>query len=140
MTYSTIQDMQNQFGDDDLLSVADRDGDNAMDLPVINAALDRASSEIDSYLATRYKLPLSSVDISVKGVCLDIAMYHLSQGAGLVTEDKRQRYEDAIAWLRRVSDGKAALPGQQSPNSPSPKPIVIAGPERQFRRDQLKGL
>lgn len=77
-----------------------------------DAALVAASATADACLSSRYELPLSSwgTDL-VRAVCC-IAAYDVltSRGFGLVgasDENIRKRYEDAIEWLRLVSQDKA---------------------------------
>ena len=107
MAYATQQEMSDRVGADDLALVADREGDGALDTAAITGALDDATAEIDSYLAARYGLPLAEVPATVKRVCIDMAMYHLS--GNKTTEEVEKRYQRAVAWLRDVSKGLATL-------------------------------
>lgn len=107
MAYATQQEMSDRVGADDLALVADREGDGALDTEAITGALDDATAEIDSYLAARYGLPLAEVPATVKRVCIDMAMYHLS--GNKTTEEVEKRYQRAVAWLRDVSKGLATL-------------------------------
>ena len=47
---------------------------------VLNAALQAASAEMDSYFSGRYQLPLLTWDTSVTEVCCKITAYHLRDG------------------------------------------------------------
>ncbi|MNG19141.1 hypothetical protein D3C84_1032700 [compost metagenome] len=42
-------------------------------------------------------------------LCCDIALYRLSADAGSGTEEKRKRYEDAVALLRRIASGEVSM-------------------------------
>lgn len=109
MAYATRAEFIEQYGQDAVLVVADRDGDEVIDDQVVDKALARASAEIDSYVSAKHRLPLPVVPERFAGLAGDIAMYLLSSEGGALTEDKRKRYEDAISYLRRVASGDAGL-------------------------------
>jgi phage gp36-like protein len=146
MTYATAADIADIYGADALL-VADRDGDGMADTVAVDRALDAASEEIDSHVGVRYRLPLPAVPGLLRQLAVDIALYRLAATADVQSENHRTRYEDALATLKRIADGKAtlvlpALP-DADPNADSdtgPRPIVTGGPERLFSRDQMRGL
>ena len=76
-------------------------------LDAINGALAIADSLVDTYLGVRYTLPLASVPVSLRKRTLDLARFELhDQGA---TEEVRNRRNDAINWLEKISAGKATL-------------------------------
>ena len=137
--YVTQQEMIAKVGEDALYVAADRDGDEVLDTGAIDSALASASAEIDSYLAVRYPLPLAVVPENVKDLCVWIALYKLSLNTPAMTDDLKDAYNDSISYLQRLSSGKAALDIPKETSRP-PKPVVIAGPERQFTRDKLRGL
>lgn len=109
MAYATRAAFIEQYGQDAVLTVADRDGDGVIDDLVVDKALANASAEIDSYVSAKHRLPLPVVPERFAGLAGDIAMYLLSSTGGSLTEDKRKRYEDAISYLRRVASGDAGL-------------------------------
>ena len=83
MAYATLDQLVSLFGADEIRTLSDRQGTGELDEAVISDALERASSEVDSYLADRYATPLSGSDpippvvVSVTG---DIARYRLTGG------------------------------------------------------------
>lgn len=107
--YALIADINTIHGSDLLLRIADRDGNETVDTDAVNLALESASSEIDSYIGTRYDVPLPTPTQMVKQVCIDIAVYRLALSATALTDEMRKRYEDATAWLKAVSKGEAAI-------------------------------
>lgn len=143
MAYATQSDIETLYGADALV-VADRDGDGEADAAAVARALDAASAEIDTYLAVRYPLPLPGVPAMLRQWCVDIAVYRLALAADVRSDEHRTRYEDALAALKRVADGKAALVFPTDPEAPaapvSPRPIVAGGPPRLFSRDTLRDL
>ena len=90
--------------------VAELTGTETPDTAAIQKALDDAAAEIDTYLGSRYDLPLSTVPASLRRIAVDIAIYRMMglRGMGDV-EDSRKRYEDAVRFLRHVADGSTTL-------------------------------
>lgn len=97
----------------------------------IDDAIQDATEEINGHIGGRYPLPLPNVPSNLKRMACDIARYRLYFQQP--TEEVRQRYEDAIAFLKRVADNKAHLQIQlletnqivddQPKNKPSTVPI-----------------
>lgn len=107
MAYATQADLERLFGIDEINQLSDRDNDTINDFGVIDGALDDATSEINSYIANKYAVPLSSVSDYMKKVCSDIARFHLHKDAA--TQEVVYRYERAINWLKDLSAGRAVL-------------------------------
>lgn len=84
-------------------------------LTVIEDAISYSEQEMDSYLAVRYPLPLSSEVILInplKGRCNDISRYRLARSHP--SDEIERRYQDAIAWLRELAKGNAEIVQQVS--------------------------
>lgn len=109
MPYATQADMQTAFGADELIQLTDRADPpvGAIDTAVLDRALEAADGEIDSYLATRYALPLASVPVILRDCAADIARYRL-HGRG-VPERVEKAYQARVAWLRDVARGVAGI-------------------------------
>ncbi len=73
----------------------------------INSAIQDASDIADGYVGVKYSIPLPEVPKNLKIIICDIARYFLWKNEA--SEEVRKRYEDAIAFLKRVADGKAIL-------------------------------
>lgn len=104
MTYAAQTDLEDAFTAQEIeqLIAGGRD---------VEGACDAASQEADSYLATRYATPIAVNPLPahlVEVVC-DIARYRLYAGAS--DPEVQNRYEQAVAWLKDVSAGRALLPG-----------------------------
>jgi len=146
MAYATRQDIIDLVGEDALSLLADRDGDFVADDDVIDKAIAQASGEIDSYIGARYPLPLGRETDTLRQPCIDIAIYRLGVDGATSFENAREKYEDAIALLKRIGDGKAVLVFAPDPDAEPdaepqrPQPVVTAGPERIFTRDKMRGL
>jgi phage gp36-like protein len=103
-----------------------------------------ASSEIDASLAVRYDLPLAGTHDILTQYCVDIALYRLAGSSATMTEELRQRYEDAMKGLADIATGKkrlniAAEPGEDTSES-GPNPVTIGGPPRLFSREKMRGF
>lgn len=109
MPYASRDALIERFGMDAVLVVADRDQDGAIDDAVADKALADASAEIDTYVGVLHRLPLATVPEVLSRLCCDVALYRLSADAGGYTEEKRKRYEDAVALLRRIASGEVTL-------------------------------
>jgi phage gp36-like protein len=145
--YATQDDIVALYGADALF-VADRDGDGVAEAPAVARALASASEEINSFLAVRYPLPLTSTPGVLVQKTVDIALYRLALSKDVQSVEHRQRYEDALAWLKALGKGEVSLmlPANgdlegESPSQPeAPAPIVVAGPERLFSRAAMRGV
>ncbi len=132
--YATAQDIIARHGEDVLVLLADRDGDGAGDEGVVELALTDASSEIDTYLAPKYDLPLETVPPVLTRICVDIAVYRLASEADTGTEERRLRYEDAVALLKRLATRTVALDlaGDDGEALPRPRRVRVDAPSRVF--------
>ena len=73
----------------------------------VESAIQDASDIADGYIGIKYPIPLPEVPKNLKIYICDIARYLLWKTKA--SEQVCQRYEDAISFLKRVSDGKAIL-------------------------------
>ena len=115
MSYATKADIITIYGRDylsDLLPV-DVAVENEVD-EAVGEALASACAEIDSYLSTRYSLPLGGSPQALKRPAIDIASYILANRQSRITEQIEKRYEQAIDLLKNISTGKAGL-GKDEP-------------------------
>lgn len=109
MAYCTVADLVARFSETEIAQLTDVEDRETVNDAVALAAIVEASGEIDSYLGARYALPITdAVPDQVSAVCRDIARYRLYDDHA--PERVRTRYEDAIAWLKLVMDGRIRLP------------------------------
>jgi len=135
--YATEQDIIDRYSDDELLIAFDRDGSGMADPGAVTRALTDASSMIDAYLTARYQLPLQTVPDILVPVCVDIALYKGSISTAQ-TDEKRQRYQDAIKLLDKVAQGLIKL-GLDPETAPSQQAdILLDAPGKLFGRDTLE--
>lgn len=136
MTYAVQADMVTALGEDELIQLTDRADPpvGAIDTGVLTRALEAADGEIDSYLASRYTLPLASVPVILRDCAIDIARYRLHDRG--VPDRVKDAYKDRIAWLRDVAAGRASVglaPESLTPNSAGLPEMTSGG--RVFARE-----
>jgi phage gp36-like protein len=120
VAYATESDLITKFGETEIDDLIDQESPNKL-----QDALDDAESEVNSYLAQRYTVPLSTVPNTIKSACCDIARYRLySHNA---TEEVNQRYKDRIAWLKLLSKGELSIGVAEQSSKKSLKAITTTG-------------
>lgn len=111
MAYATRAQIEARYGLDELIQTTDRDGVGVETDAAITNALDDASAEADSYIGSRYDIPVTTSPRLVQVTCA-IARYRLHEDHA--TDQIRRDYEDAVKWLRDIGAGRAVLPGASS--------------------------
>ena len=150
MSYATVTDMQNRYPARDLIAISDPNN-GSIQTAVIDQALSDASVEMDSYLESRFTLPLSDPPAVLNLHCCTIAMYRLQSLRPLHDlEDARKRYDDCIKFLTKVSKGELTLGLSSDLNAEPPEAVdavltssddpVGAEPRRIFDRHKLRTL
>src|SRR4051812_6971932 len=117
MAYAVVADLQNRFGQDELIRLTDPTG-VAVNATRVNQAIADAGAIIDSYIASIYDLPLPSLPPRLNECCCNVARYALYDD--LPTENVMKRYEAEISWLKDVAKGIATLgldPADDPPRS-----------------------
>ena len=110
MAYCTENDLLSMIPVKELAELTTESGDTPDSL-VVADAIERAEAEIDAYLGVRYTLPLSPVPDQVKGLSVDISLYHLYSRRSVAPTVRRQKYEAAVSFLKQVAAGEAVLEG-----------------------------
>ena len=131
MSYATPQDMSNRFLARDLIQLTDPNAAQ-LNVAVLQTHLDDASNEIDSYLESRFGLPLTDPPAVLTRVCCDIAIYTLQALRPIRDlEDARTRYKTHIAWLTKVSKGELTMGLSEDSKEPTiaNPTVVIQSPD-----------
>lgn len=133
----------------ELIQLTDDTNSGQVNTAVVNEELESASGVIDSYCRKRYVTPLQADD-DVKRLCLDLTLWGLfSRRRNVkVSETVQQRYDQAMSFLKDISNGKASLdqPVGDLPQQSSGGPVVASGrsiPDDRslrFRDENLKGF
>ena len=102
----------------------------------LSKPLDDASRFIDSFLAGRVTGAVADSSLLTR-LCVDIAVYWLAIDAGLETDEKRRRFEDAKDWLQRFSRGEIGLSGGTAPDQGGGEGASFSSQSRVMSRDTL---
>ena len=139
MPYCTVDDMVALFGEQEIIDLS-APGQEQIDNTVINQVIEDAQAEIDSYVSTRYQLPLTPVPTVLKRLSCNIARYYLYNDQ--VTEQVERLYKDATAFLKSVSKGDVQLgvnsTGDSAAQTESLATMVSDSPV--FKRSDSKGF
>lgn len=139
MAYVTLDQLQKSFGQAELIQLTDRTKTGAVDVDVLNRAIDDVTADIDSYLANRYTLPLNPVPSNLVRIAADLVRYQLYDIK--VPELVKQRRDDAIAFLTQVSKGVATLgvANTGEPVQATTGGVKSVAPGRVFTDESLSG-
>ncbi len=142
--YATTTDATDLYGEDYVLTSADRDEVGVVDATAFGDALTQATSELNSYIGARYDLPLITVPAVLVRFCVDIAIYVSSTSPSELTVEKIARYKAAIKWALGVAAGNVSL-GTDDPAAGVDEDggTVLTSPvasDRIFTRSKMVGL
>ncbi|MGE4442120.1 MAG: gp436 family protein [Desulfomicrobium sp.] len=140
MPYSTMTDILDQIEAADLLDLTDDENLGQVSEPRVLKAIADADAEINGYCGKRYRVPFDPVPELIRKFSVDIAIYNIFARRAGAPEDRRNRYKDAIAFLRLVAAGSGTL-GEDDPSgnpAPAERP-TMTGPGRIFSREKLGG-
>ncbi|WII93186.1 DUF1320 domain-containing protein [Kingella negevensis] len=104
----TSQDLINRFGEREIVRLSDKTQSHQINEANVQAAIDDAIAEAQSYLsgAGFFRLPETLPTVLKIKVC-DIARWYLYENG--ITEIVEKRYQAAIAWLKQVQKNPTML-------------------------------
>jgi phage gp36-like protein len=109
MGYATREDIDDLYGTDLLVRVADYNKDGQPDDDVVANGLQNADDICNAYLSAQYSVPVTPTPGIIRTCAIDIAVYKMALGRSSRTDEMRVRYEDALALLDRISKGSVGL-------------------------------
>lgn len=142
MPYATAQDIIDRYTLDELTIAADFDGDGQYDSVPVEKALADASDEIDSWLVHCYETPVEVTGkfTQLTAICVDIACYRLGFNLQKYTEEKDNRYKNALNRLGLLCPkAKQVMSGKVENLGATGKAALIGG-GRVFSRGSQKNL
>lgn len=126
MAYSTLADVQDQLSEAELIGLTDDAAAGAVDADVVARAVADADEEIDGYIGSRVKVPLSPVPGIIRKTSVDIAIYNLyARRHSSIPEIREKRYDNAVKFLGLVVRGTVSL-GTDDPEGNPPSTSGIA--------------
>lgn len=134
MPYALKADMLEEFSENELIQLTDRDIPATGEIvdAVLDRALSGASAEIDGYLV-RYSGQVLTLPILTR-YCCDMARYRLYRDAA--PDEVRNRYKDAVRFLEMVAAGKISL-GAAAETASSDSTIQFEGGQKVFAREEI---
>ncbi len=147
MSYITNSDIEVWLGTETAIELTDDEGTGSADTAKLDEARLGAEGEANSYLATRYQVPVdvsSNPEVSavLRSFVLDLAAYRLHTRRPPVPEDVIRGREAAVTWFGRVASGVVQMPAETAlRENPALGAIGGAtGPERVMTREELEDL
>lgn len=137
MPYSTLADMIDRYGEDDIARLSDRSNRQpaVIDVLIVERAIASADAEIDMHLQTRHTLPLPSVPLALIDMSCILAYANLNprqdKDAPEMQHAARQR-----DMLKRIAEGKISLGlDSDSKEAPIADTVQIAEGRNDFGGD-----
>jgi phage gp36-like protein len=139
--YCTTEYMIDRFGIVEMTQLSNLDNPAAQfpDEEQIGRAITLASGDIDRYLTAQLVYPITSEIVLgiLRNVCLDIARYIL-ESRGEVRPGVKERYADAIAYLKDVSTGVIQLTESPGSNNSADSAIAFGSDKRYFTAETMR--
>ena len=138
--YSDLAALKERMPEQTIIDLTDDSGAGVVDQDVVDRAITDADTEIDSYLAGRYSVPVSPVPDLLKRLSLDLAIEILygRRPDYDATEAVVRAAKNARALLVNISSRKAELPGvseAETVTSSSSGAVFVSG-DRLFTRSK----
>lgn len=120
MPYSTLKQMIEKYGEQDLALLSDNTGNYppTIDQAVIERAIASADAEIDMHLQTRCQLPLTSVPLALVDASVTLAYANLNPKQNKDSPEA-QAAERQRNILKRLAEGKLTLGLDQNQQEPT---------------------
>ncbi|EIE8425083.1 DUF1320 family protein [Salmonella enterica] len=115
MLYASAQDMRDRY--DNLDTLLFQPGSDTPNEKKLTQALNDAGALADSYLSAKYALPLAVVPQVLVQHCCAIAFYYLCDQQA--TDQARDRYREALTWLREVKSGSIPVGVDEAGSTPA---------------------
>lgn len=139
MAYSTQSEILDQMDEDVLIQLTDDDDAGVVDADVVTQKIADADALIDGYCGARYAVPFTTVPALVLKFSVDIAIYNLYGRRKGAPEDRRNRFKEAVDFLKGVSAGNNSL-GENDPAAGETLfELSSNNPDRIFTRDKMAG-
>lgn len=138
--YCSQADLVERFGAVELAQLTDETAGANADAAEVTKACDEATSIIDAYLATRYTTPLAVIPPMVRKWAVDIARRILWKDRALPESTVARNYDGALAQLKDVARGIAALPDTTGTMAATNDGAISVQTAYQVFTDELLGL
>ena len=141
MPYCAKTDILEQIDEDILIQLTDDEDTASVDDDMVTRAIADADAEIDSYCGVRYPVPFSTVPDIIRKWSVEFAIYNLYARRKGVSDDRKERYNNGIRFLRDVSKGVVSLGPDDPDSTPSDANAPqITSSDRIFSRSKMEGF
>jgi len=117
-TYCDMDDVLDQLDEATLIQLTDDEDAGGPNSARLTRAINDAEALIDSYCGARYSVPFGTVPAIVRKIAVEIAIYNLYARRQGAPEGRKERYEEAVSFLKDVAAGKVSLGVQPAPEAP----------------------
>lgn len=145
MPYCTSTDVALAAGGDERLrELADWDGDEVADSPVLVQAIASADGWIDGVLSKRFSVPLADEDVTelIKTISMEEAVFLMKKWRDMAGENEREDHLERLESLRRIGTGEGST--GSDPQPPKSTQVVdrsaVRATDKAASRDALKGF
>ena len=140
MAYVSQDEFLAALQEQDIRTLSDDTTSENANEEVIAEILATASDVCDSYIMVVYTTPISgTIHRSLKRATTGIAVYLLHHRRDwTVSEAVKDEYNACIAWLERVAEGKAEIPGALGRAGDSGS--YFSADDQIFTRDSMAGF
>jgi phage gp36-like protein len=141
MPYCTQADILEQISLSELIQFTDDSGLGAVDASVVERAIADADAEIDSYAAVRYPVPFAPVPAMIRKTSVEMAVYNIFARRRGATPARKERYDNAIRFLRSVAKGEVSI-GSDAPAESAADGIEAStlADDKIFTPDKMSGF
>jgi len=107
--YATTDDVLALYPEDTINRLCWNKQSNLPDYDKLQIALYNAATEIDSYLSTRFPVPVTPTPQILRQVNIDLSIYYLALTIDRLSNEISKRAEDWRKWLVMVAKGQVGL-------------------------------
>ena len=144
MAYATLTELLQRLDEQSVILLTDDALAVAVDTDAVDRAFADADTEIDSYIATRYAVPMSPVPALVQRLSLDLAIEGLyTRRPHVATPEAVTRSaKNARLLLANIAANKASIPGvaELDTSGTEAAGASFEAGERLFTRTTLRGM
>lgn len=141
MAYCTQSDILESLDYTTLVQLTDDTDVGGIDTDAVTRAIADADAEIDGYCGKRYSVPFATVPDIIRKHSVTIAVKNLFARRRGAPANRRQDYEDAVAFLKGVASGMISLGEDDPDGSPAESnDVQIESADRVFDRDGMTGF
>ena len=143
MAYSTLDDIKKLLPEETIIQLTDDENLGVVNQGRVDEAIAQADAEINSYCASKYTVPFTTVPAIAKKISVDLAIYNLySRKVDIIPETRAERYKNAIRQLEGISKGTISLGVDPAPAATTEggAETNITTSDRIFTKDSMGGF